>query len=100
MSADRLLPMYVHPGPKFSCRKPDIGYTIICLKCSSLKILSVVYEGESSKNADARGKKHVQELKAGLRINAMIIHNIAHHESPTENNFQMRVMKIVSRALD
>ena len=62
--------------------------------------MSVVYEVESSKNAYTRGKKHLQELKAGLRINAMIIHNIAHHESPTENSFQMRVMKIVSRALD
>ena len=62
--------------------------------------MSVVYEVESSKNAYTRGKKHLQELKAGLRTNAMVIHNIAHHDSPTENNFQMRVVKIVSRPLD
>ena len=87
------------PDPKFSCRKPGIGYTITCLKCSSNEV-SAIYEGESSKNAYARGKKHLQELKAGLRTNAMVIHNIAHHDSPTENSFQMRVVKIVSRPLD
>ena len=62
--------------------------------------VSAVYEGESSKNAYARGRKHLQELKAGLRTNAMVIHNVTHHESPTENNFQMRVLKIITKPLD
>ena len=85
--------------PRISCRKPGIGYTITCLKCKS-KDLSAVYEGESSKNAYARGKKHLQELKGALRTNAMVIHNLAHHDSPTENNFQMRVLKVISKPLD
>ena len=42
----------------------------------------------------------MQELKAGLRTNAMVIHNVTHHESPTENNFQMRVLKIITKPLD
>jgi len=30
----------------------------------------------------------------------MVIHNLAHHDSPTENNFQMRVLKVISKPLD
>ena len=29
----------------------------------------------------------------------MVIHNMAHHDSPTENNFQMRVVKQISDPL-
>ena len=61
--------------------------------------LKSVYQGESSKNAYARGKKHLQELKSSVRTNAMVIHNMAHHDSPTENNFQMRVVKQISDPL-
>ena len=62
--------------------------------------MSAVYEGESSQNAYARGRKHLQELKGALRTNAMVIHNLAHHVSPTENNFQMRVLKVISKPLE
>ena len=74
------------PDPKYSCRKPGIAYTITCLKCVTEGLKSV-YEGESSKNAYARGKKHLQELKSSVRTNAMVMHNMAHHDSPKENNF-------------
>ena len=59
-----------------------------------------MYEGESSKNAYARGKKHLQELRGGVKTNAMVIHNIAHHDSPSENNFQMKVVRIISNPLE
>ena len=62
--------------------------------------MSAVYEGESSQNAYARGRKHLQELKGALRTNAMVIHNLSHHDSPTENNFHMRVLKVISKPLD
>ena len=48
------------PDPMFSCRKPGIGYTITCVKCTSLG-RTAVYEGESSKNAYARGKKYLED---------------------------------------
>ena len=78
--------------PKFSCRKPGIGYEITCLLCSSNGI-SAVYQGESSKNAFARGKKHLQELRSACKTNCMVIHNTIHHDSPTQQNFQMRVLR-------
>ena len=87
------------PDPKFSCRKPGIGYTITCLLCSSWGV-NAVYQGESSKNAYARGKKHLEELRAALRTNGMVIHNSTHHDSVTENNFMMRVVRCFSKPLD
>ena len=59
-----------------------------------------MYEGDSSKNAYARGKKHLQELRGAVKTNAMVIHNIAHHDSPSENNFQMKVVRIISSPLE
>jgi len=59
-----------------------------------------VYEGESSKNAYARGKKHLEELRAALKTNGMVIHNSTHHDSITENNFMMRVVSSFSKPLD
>ena len=87
------------PDPRVSCRKPGIGYTIRCLKCNQSGVKSV-YEGESSKNAYARGKRHLQELKSGVRTNAMVIHNIAHHDSSKDNHFQMSVVKLISNPLN
>ena len=87
------------PTPKYSCRKPGIGYKITCLKCASTGTIAV-YEGESSKNAYARGKKHLQELRGAVKTNAMVIHNIAHHDSPSENHFEMKVVKIISKPLE
>ena len=80
------------PDPKFSCRKPGIGYKIVCLLCSSNGLASV-YEGESGKNAFARGRKHLQELRSGNKSNCMVIHNTIHHDSPTEQHFMMRVVR-------
>ena len=87
------------PTPKYSCRKPGIGYKITCLKCASTGTIAV-YEGESSKNAYARGKKHLQELRGAVKTNAMVIHNITHHDSPSENHFEMKVVKIISKPLE
>ena len=87
------------PDPRISCRKPGIGYTITCVKCTSLGV-TAVYEGESSKNAYARGKKHLEELKSALKTNCMVIHNSRHHDSPTEDNFMMKVLRTFSRPLE
>ena len=62
------------PDPKFSCRRAGIGYTLTCLKCASMGIRSI-YEGESSKSAYARGRKHLEELGSAVRTNGMVIHN-------------------------
>ena len=88
------------PDPKFSCRRPGIGYSITCMKCSTEQV-SAVYEGESSKSAYARGKKHLEELKAALRTNGMVIHNSTHHhhDGLSQNNFMMRVLRTFSRPL-
>ena len=61
--------------------------------------MSVVYEVESSKNAYTRGKKHLQEMKSSVRTDAMVMNNMAHHDSPKENNFQIRVVKLISDPL-
>ena len=70
------------PDPKYSCRKPGIAYTITCLKCVTEGLKSV-YEGESSKNAYARGKKHLQELKSSVRTSGMVIHDMTPLLRPT-----------------
>ena len=88
------------PDPRFSCRRPGIGYTITCMKCKTLSV-SAVYEGESSKCAYARGRKHLEELKGAVRTNGMVIHNANHHhDSLIENHFMMRVVRTFSRPLD
>ena len=87
------------PTPLFSCRKPGIGYQITCVKCAEMGVSSV-YEGESSKCAFARGKKHLEELGSGLRSNCMVIHNITHHNSPSEMHFQMKVIKTFISPMD
>ena len=47
-----------------------------------------------------RGRKHLEELKAAVRTNGMVIHNSKHHDTLTEKNFMMRVVKTFSRPLD
>ena len=69
------------------------------MKCKTLSV-SAVYEGESSKCAYARGRKHLEELKGAVRTNGMVIHNANHHDSLIENHFMMRVVRTLSRPLD
>ena len=87
------------PTPLFSCRKPGIGYRISCLKCDETGVTSV-YEGESSKCGFARGKKHLEELESACKSNCMVIHNTIHHDSPTEMNFQMKIIKTFHSPMD
>ena len=42
----------------------------------------------------------MQELRVAVKTNAMVIHNIAHHDSPSENKFQMKVVRIVSSSME
>ena len=89
------------PEPKLSCRTPGISYTITCMKCGSQNV-AAVYQGESSKNAFARGKKHLSELKSACRNNSMVIYNSVHHqqEPPTSQNFQMKILRFIRRPMD
>ena len=87
------------PDPRFSCRRPGIGYTLTCLMCASMGV-TAIYEGESSKSAYAIGRKHIEELGSAVRTNGMVIHNSIHHQLLTENNFMMRVIRTFSSPLE
>ena len=86
-------------SPKISCRKPGIAYSICCTICRSEGVVAE-YQGETSKSAFTRGKKHLDEFKAFLRTNCMVIHNITHHNSSRTLNFEMVVLKTVRGATE
>ena len=69
------------------------------MKCAETGVTSV-YEGESSKCGFARGKKHLEELESACKSNCMVIHNTIHHDSPTEMNFQMKIIKNFHSPMD
>ena len=86
-------------SPKISCRKPGIAYIITCNICR-LNGVNAEYQGETSKSAFTRGKKHLDEFKAYLKTNCMVIHNITHHQSSKTLNFEMTVVKAVRGPMD
>ena len=62
-------------GPlKLSCRVPGVLYTIVCVLCEEEGGKSAVYYGESGKNCYERGKKHLEQFKAGNASHCMTIH--------------------------
>ena len=77
-------------GLKLSCRTPGIMYKIICTICEGAG-KKVIYFGESGKNAYSRGKKHLEDFRAGLTSHCMTIHMKTHHPDIPRlvSNFRM-----------
>ena len=62
--------------------------------------ITSIYEGESSKSAIARGRKHLEELGSAVRTNEMVIDNSIHHELLSKSKFVMRVIRTFHSPLD
>ena len=89
-------------GPvKLSCRVPGVVYTIICVICEAAG-KDAVYFGESGKNAFSRGKKHMEDYRAGVSSHCMVIHARVHHPQVQRNDlrFKMVAVKRITKPLD
>ena len=83
---------------RLSCRKPGIGYTIICTKCRDDGI-NAIYHGESSRSGFVRGKEHIGEFESNIKSNCMVTHNMVHHNSSKEFHFVMKIEKFFKKPL-
>ena len=89
-------------GPvKISCRVPGVVYTIICVQCEQ-EGKKPFYFGESGKNAYERGKKHLDQFRAGSASHCMTIHARVHHPDVPrlDLKFKMTVLKRMIKPLD
>ena len=80
-----------------NCRKEGIVYNISCSLCPS------VYVGESSRNANSRGKEHINDYINKRDCSVMLRHNKTHHPNYDQNNpnFTMTVKQIYNdRSID
>ena len=50
-----------------------MDYTIVCVPCEDLGE-EAIYLGESGKNAYSRGKKHLDDCRAGLSSGCKVIY--------------------------
>ena len=57
-------------GGKGSCDKEGVTYAITCVDCAE-KGVERVYQGETSKNAYTRGKKHLDDLDGRRFVSVM-----------------------------
>ena len=90
-------------GPlKLSCRVPGVLYTIVCVLCEESGGKSSVYYGESGKNCYERGKKHLEQFKAGNSSHCMTIHSRVHHQDIPRlvSHYRMVPIKAVRKPLD
>ena len=90
-------------GPlKLSCRVPGVLYTIVCVLSEEEGGKSAVYYGESGKNCYERGKKHLEQFKAGNASHCMTIHSrVHHHEAPRlVSHYRMMPIKTIRKPLD
>ena len=72
-----------------NCRKDGIIYTITCNKCQSK------YVGESSRNANSRGKEHQNDYDTDRDSSIMSRHTQAHHKDDTDKpEYTMTVKQI------
>ena len=72
-----------------NCRKDGIIYNIICDKCGSK------YVGESARNANTRGKEHLNEFKYKQESSIMLRHiKQCHENSNNDVTFTMKVTHI------
>ena len=76
-------------GEGGDCRTKNVGYEIGCVECSDTK--SVLYHGETSKNAYVRGLQHQENYKYKLQSSALYKHAQADHQSRMDVNYCMKV---------
>ena len=79
---------------KVSCRTPGVLYQIICTLCEAEGKRSV-YIGQSGKNSYSRGRKHLEDYKAGSSSHCMSTHMKVHHSNvPIQvSNFRMVTLR-------
>ena len=79
---------------KVSCRTPGVLYQIICKLCEAEGKRSV-YIGQSGKNSYSRGRKHLEDYKAGSSSHCMSTHMKVHHSNvPIQvSNFRMVTLR-------
>ena len=72
-----------------NCRKDGIVYSITCNKCPA------EYIGESSRNANTRGKEHKQDYDTQKERSVMLRHTQTHHRDDTDKpEYTMTVKQI------
>merc|ERR1712208_89683 len=76
-------------GEGGDCRKKSIGYEIGCDECSETK--SVLYHGETSKNAYVRGLQHLDNYKYKIQSSALYKHAQTDHQSRLDVKYSMKV---------
>ena len=82
-----------------SCRRPGVGYWILCLSCKDSGIIAV-YHGESGRSMYTRGKEHLEGLRNGTASNCLMIHNNVHHGGSKTNHFVMEATGTFNKPLD
>ena len=72
-----------------NCRKDGIIYTITCDECQA------IYVGESARNANCRGREHVNDYEKNKECSIMRRHKQLHHQHDThEPKYTMTVKQI------
>ena len=97
--SDDCFPCKTNTDLKVSCRRPGVGYRIVCTLCQANGTVASYY-GESGRNMFTRGKEHLREFKAGISSNCMVIHSRRYHQSSKELIFRMEPSGLFNTPLD
>ena len=76
-------------GEGGECRKPNVGYEIECDECAGTQ--TVLYLGETGRNAYVRGLEHIRMYKNKNNKSALFKHAQTHHEGRVNVKFSMKV---------
>ena len=87
------------PDSKLSCRRPGVGYRIVCTLCGSAGIVSQ-YQGESGRNLFTSGKEHLKEFRAKNSSNCMVIHSQKHHGGSNVFTYKIEPTGVFRTPLD
>ena len=77
-------------GKGGDCRKSNIGYEIWCDECEGDN--SVMYVGESSRNAYVRGCEHIDRYRNNDKKSPLLKHAQVHHGRRLDVSFSMRIV--------
>ena len=94
---EQCLPCQSGGERKGDCEKNSITYQIICETCL-LAGRSTIYEGETGRNAFARGLEHQQGLRQKSEQSALWKHCILEHSSQ-EADFSMKIIQCHTSSL-
>ena len=94
---EQCLPCKTSGERKGDCEKNSVTYQIICETCL-LAGKSTIYEGETGRNAFARGLEHQQGLRQKSEQSALWKHCILEHSSQ-EADFSMKIMQCHTSSL-